>query len=101
MFAQTKTKNMQTLEKHPIIRGEFKPSDAKLILLNILNNKIKFHEMRNFSSIERYGIVDENVESSINRLKYIQSSIEKIIHEAEIEGKNLSINAELNIQIID
>lgn len=92
---------MQTLEKHPIIRGEFKPADAKLILLNILNNKIKFHEMRNFSSVERYGKVDEHAESSISRLKYIQKSVEKIIHDAEMEGKNLSINAELNIQIVD
>ncbi len=92
---------MQKEESLPIIKGDFLPSEAKLILMNILNNKIKFHEMRNFSSIERYGKADDNAIKSIARLENISVEVEKIISNAEASNKKLSILAELNIQIIE
>ncbi len=92
---------MQKEEKHPIIKGEFLPSEAKSILMNILNNKIKFHEMRNFSSVERYGKADDNAVKSIARLENISVEVEKILADAEASNKRLSILAELNIQIIE
>lgn len=92
---------MQKEEKHPIIKGEFEPNDVKSILFNFLTNKIKFHEMRNFSSIERNGIPDEISSNSIERLTHIREQVDKIILEAEKSNKRLKILAELNIQIID
>lgn len=92
---------MQNEEKYPIIKGEFLPSEARSILMNILNNKIKFHEMRNFSSVEMHGHKDQNAENSIVRLKNISEQVEAILNDAELKNKKLSILAELNIQVIE
>ncbi len=92
---------MQKEEKYSIIKGEFSPADAKLILIDILRNKIKFHETRNFSSIVRFGEADYNSIKSIARLENITVEVEKILSDAEASNKRLSILAELNIQIIE
>lgn len=92
---------MQKEEKYPIIKGEFEPNDVKSILFNFLTNKIKFHEMRNFSSVERNGEPDKISQSSIERLTLIKEQVDKVILEAEKSNKRLNVLAELNIQIID
>jgi uncharacterized membrane protein YjjP (DUF1212 family) len=92
---------MQKEEKYQIIKGEFESSDVKSILFNFLTNKIKFHEMRNFSSLERNGQPDEISLNSIERLSQIKDQVDEIILEAEKLNKRLNVLAELNIQIID
>lgn len=92
---------MHKEEKYPIIKGVFETNDVKSILFNFLTNKIKFHEMRNFSSIERNGAPDNTSLGSIERLNQIKEQVDKIILEAEKSNKRLKVFAELNIQIID
>ncbi|MEY3397959.1 MAG: hypothetical protein RL220_553, partial [Bacteroidota bacterium] len=39
----------QSEESITLINGTFNPGDARDLLLGFVNNKISFHEMRNFS----------------------------------------------------
>ena len=90
---------MKKNEKLSFIEGIFDPKDAEEILISILSSKIQFHQMRTFSSLERFGKEDEN---SLNRISELKKSINKLhqlITKAEQSNKQLVITSHINIQI--
>lgn len=50
---------MNTEKKYSLIDGDFTPKQAEEILRDLYTSKIQFHQMKNFSSIERFGKEDE------------------------------------------
>ena len=90
---------METNETFSIIEGCFDPRDAKEILINMLSNKIQFHQKRNFSSVERYGIADTNTINRINELKNTLENILKLISQAEQSNSLLLISSKINITL--
>ncbi|MFN3666554.1 MAG: hypothetical protein ACK4S0_10370 [Sediminibacterium sp.] len=66
---------MKNTENIVLIKGEFTPAEAKEVLFAILNNKINFHRMKNFSAEERFGKADP---SSSKRLLELEQSREMI-----------------------
>jgi anion-transporting ArsA/GET3 family ATPase len=65
----------------------------------MLSSKIQFHQMRTFSSVERFGKEDEN---SLNRISELKKSINKLLQlvtQAELSNKQLVITSHINIQI--
>ena len=83
-----------------LIKGSFSPSDAKEILIDIVNSKIRFHSMRTFSSQERFGKPDLVSEQKIEYLKEARQNIQIFISEAIAQEKNIVIDAviELNLE---
>lgn len=43
------------MKDYKLIEGSFSDEEAKDVLKNFFESKIHFHEMRNFSSEERFG----------------------------------------------
>jgi hypothetical protein len=80
-----------------LIDGIFIPEEAKDILMSMYRSKIHFHEMKSFSSKERFGIEDKNSLKRIPMLKKSMEKISKIIQQAESRGESLQIIAEVNI----
>ena len=62
-----------------LIDGSFDASEAKEILMNIYSTKIQFHELKNFSSKERFGKPDEMALKRIPQLKISINNFLKII----------------------
>lgn len=84
-----------------LIDGEFSSKESHEILQNIFFSKIRFHEIKNFSSQERFGKDDE---SSINRIPHLNNSlneIKQIIKEAENNGNQIAIKSEVVITILN
>lgn len=67
---------MKKTEKIDLIKGTFSPSEARDILLDLLNSKINFHNKKNWSSRERFGKPDAESEQ---RLKHLKNSRNKIL----------------------
>jgi hypothetical protein len=89
---------MNKIEKLNLIDGVFSTEDAKDILMNIFSAKINFHQLKNFSSQERYGKDEDTARKRIPKLKNeIEKSLE-IIAEAKAKSKRLVISSEINIQ---
>lgn len=80
-----------------LIDGTFIPEEAKDILLSMYRSKIHFHEMKNFSSKERFGAEDKNSVKRIPLLKKSMEKISKLIQKAEQRGETLQIKADVNI----
>ncbi|MDQ3041426.1 MAG: hypothetical protein M3R11_03490 [Acidobacteriota bacterium] len=90
---------MKKTETINLVKGTFTPKEAQEILLQLLNSKIKFHNLKNWSSRERFGKPDADSEQ---RLKYLEESrkkVEMIISEAMDEQKTIIINSSIEINI--
>jgi len=88
---------MNKLEKLTLIEGVFSQQEAKDILMNVFSAKIKFHELRNFSSNELFDKDDETAQKRIPELKKEIKKLQSILAEAETENKRIIISSEINI----
>lgn len=88
---------MKTDEKHMLIKGKFSARDAKEVLLSLINYKINFHELKNFSTEERFGKKDKRSVERIKDLREMKTRVLAIIEEAETAGKQIKIDSVLKI----
>jgi hypothetical protein len=89
---------MKTTEKIILIDGNFSPTEAKELLMDLFINKINFHQKKNFSSQERYGKEDEIATRRIPELKESVEAISKIITEGTIQNQNIVITSTVHIR---
>jgi hypothetical protein len=90
---------MKKTETIELIKGTFTPDEAREILLPLLNSKINFHNLKNFSSRERFGKPDADSEQ---RLKYLMESRKKVqtmLSKSINEEKSVIINSSIKINI--
>jgi len=92
---------MNTAKNLSLITGSFNADDATEILINVFSAKIKFHELKNFSSQERFGMDDETAKKRIPDLKSSMNKIQDIIDEAKAKNKKLKITSEVIISLVD
>ena len=83
---------MKIKEPIKLIEGKFSPEDAKEVLLELINHKINFHSLKNFSSEERFG---QSLEGSKKRIEYLKDAKTKII---ELIGKAKQTNSYLKLE---
>jgi len=91
-------KNQHTFK---LIDVEFSSKESHEILQNVFSSKIHFHEMKNFSSQERFG---KNDECAIKRIPHLNNSLKEIIQiikEAEKNGNQIEIKSEVVISILN
>ncbi|CAN5222960.1 hypothetical protein BH11BAC5_BH11BAC5_17770 [soil metagenome] len=81
------------------IEGKFCPEEAKELLVNLINNKIQFHTMKNFSSEERFGKPVEGSQKRITELKESREKIILMIRQAVDEKAHLRIESAINIAL--
>lgn len=86
-------------EKLTLISGSFSNQEAKEILTSIFSSKIKFHELKNFSSQERFGKDDETAAKRLPKLKKEQIKLAQILKKAEQGNHSIHIKSEIVITI--
>lgn len=89
--------NPQTFK---FIDGSFSSMESREILKTVFTNKIQFHQIKNFSSQEHFGIDDENSVVRMAELKEVISEIIVLIADAHQQGKQLKIKSEIQITIL-
>ncbi|MEP6466307.1 MAG: hypothetical protein ABJB05_08375 [Parafilimonas sp.] len=90
---------MKQTEKFILIKGLFSAEDATEVLLSLINYKIRFHQMKNFSLQERFGKNDKYSLERIDELKVSRERIETIIGEAKSGNADMIINSSIDISI--
>lgn len=89
---------MTTNKTLNLIEGKFQIEDAKEVLRSIFTAKINYHQMKNFSSLERFGKEDEKALERTTALKNELIKLEGILAEAAANNNHLIIGSEINIQ---
>jgi hypothetical protein len=84
-----------------LIRETLTPREAKEVLRDIFRSKINFHNIKNWSSEERYGKPDQHADERAEELRYNWKQIEQMLEEAELLGKNVTIDAPVRIVMSD
>jgi hypothetical protein len=92
---------MKKKEKLTIIDGNFTFIEAREILITMFTSKINFHNIKNWSSQERYGKDDEIAQKRIPALKNELRKLEEILSEAKSKNKMLFVSSEINISEIE
>lgn len=87
------------IEKLKLIEGSFQTDEAKEILMNVFSTKIQFHNLKNFSSQERFGKADEFAENRILELKNEIKKFQKILEQARVNNHKIHISSEIKITI--
>ncbi len=85
------------MEKFNLIDGIFNAKDAKEILLTLIEQKIKFHELKNFSCEIRTGIKDVNSLLKINELNITKAKINEVLKSNNQDEISFSIKAEIMV----
>lgn len=89
-------KNPETLI---LIDGYFTFEEAKSIISNIIASKINYHNIKNWSSKERFGKYDSIAQERIPALKSELKKMELILSAAK--NKRILIKSEIYISIVD
>lgn len=82
-----------------LIEGQFSSTEAQEVLLNIFSTKIQFHELKDFSSQERFGKPDEIAQKRIPELKKEVEKLMQILSEANTGQKHLVVCSEITISL--
>lgn len=80
-----------------LITGQFTPSEAKEILLNLVNTKINFHKIKSMSSMVRCNQLDADSELKILALEKAKEQLLATLQQASNENCNLNIESTINI----
>ena len=83
-----------------LISGVFEFEDAREVLLSLINQKISFHNLRNFSMQERFGINDGVSEFKIQELFKVRLAIMEYLLLAKSLGCKLSVHSNISIQLL-
>lgn len=90
---------MEKTQKIKLIKGLFSNEAAKEVLFNLINTKINFHNLKNFSSDIRSGEADEVGLKRVTELTEAKEMITQLINYATIENLSIKIEADIVITI--
>lgn len=90
---------MKKQSKLSLVNGNFSTQEALEVLMNLFSSKINFHELKSFSSQERFGYPDAHAEKRIPELQASMKQISAIIRELGDSQQEISIQSEVVITI--
>jgi len=88
--------NVQKLE---LIKGHFTATEAREVLMNLINSKLSYHNKKNLRSIERSGQVDQNSEKRIEELKDMRQKMVELVKKAKEQGAKMNIHSEISVEM--
>jgi hypothetical protein len=92
---------MEKAEILTIIEGNYSYDEAKEILMNMFTSKINYHNIKNWSSQERFGKEDVNAQKRLPALREEIKKLEEILSEAKTKNKRVMVNSVINISLLD
>lgn len=96
MADQTQDQKMQ------FIQGEFIPSEARDVLLCLIDGYINFYNLQYLSDWERnHSLSTEYRDKKISALKNRKRELKQLIEQATKEGRKLSIDGLLEVKLVN
>ncbi|HNR55088.1 MAG TPA: hypothetical protein PKJ19_07980 [Flavobacteriales bacterium] len=84
-----------------LLKGRFTPEEAREVLINLFQAKVSFHQMRDFSSLERTGREDHVAKERIIELKESMRRIKEMVAQAEGAGMMLNVSSTVQVELVD
>lgn len=90
---------MKTTQEINLIDGNFTPSEAKAMLLSMLNYKLNFHKIKKLSSYERLGKEDETSLKRIETLNESVVSVQQLFENLDFKNNKIVIKSIISISV--
>jgi hypothetical protein len=90
---------MKKVSNHKLIEGIFEPEEAKKLLNSLINKKINFHSLEDFSNLIRFNKDAAHSKKRIEELNEMKSLIQIVIEQALEEKLNLDIECSIKISL--
>lgn len=90
---------MVNVSQHKLIDGIFEPNEAKTLINSLIDNKISFHSLEDFSSQIRFNKDTNNSKKRIEELNKMNTLINDVINQAETEKHTLEIECMIKITL--
>jgi hypothetical protein len=90
---------MQNKSEHKLIDGIFEPDEAKTMLNSLINNKINFHNLEDFSNSIRFDINAIHSKKRVIELNEMKTVINELINQAQNDKLNLDIKCMIHISL--
>lgn len=81
-----------------LIDGTFSPQETKEVLVNLIDDKIRFHKCRIFSHEERFGSRDEYSDQRVMELQLARKELIERLDEMPADAE-LNIDSTITINI--
>lgn len=94
-------KPMNKIETLSLLKGHFTAEEAREVLVGLYHAKIHFHEMKNFSSQERFGCNDKIASERIPELKESLRKVQELVAHASGSNKKMIVTSTVNIEFTD
>ncbi|MEQ8325083.1 MAG: hypothetical protein RIC15_01635 [Vicingaceae bacterium] len=85
----------------PLIRNTYDAKEARIVLLQLLNDKIKFLGQRKFGQFVRAGIDDEKIEQRIQELHESRKELIQLFDSLNDKEVEFEIDCPINITILE
>ncbi len=69
--------------------------------MQMIHSKINFHNLRNWSSEERFGKPDLFSRQRVVELKEMGKYLESVFEEAKMLNKNIRVHSAIEIELVD
>lgn len=90
---------METTHQYKLIDGTFTGENARHILLELIHNKIRYHQLQIFSIHERSNGDSAASEKRILELKQVAEDLKEILQQAEDHQQMVEISCPIQIKI--
>ena len=88
-------------QKIQLVEGEFTPSEASHIIVNLINEKINFHKIQRLQMWEgNHKCKTDSLDGRIKELEKEKLIAKEFINSIRGLGQNLKINGTLEISVI-
>ncbi len=99
-----KTKEVAQIEKKmqqiQLVKGEFTPSEASHVIMNLIDEKINFHKLQRLQIWEGdHECKTSSLDGRIQELEKEKEIAREFINNSRSLGKNLKINGTLEISV--
>lgn len=84
-----------------LVEGTFTTTEANEILMNLFSSKIHFHEMKDQSSRERFGMEDKHSMKRIPELIESKTALAAFLQEVKAPDARIRIISHVEVELLN
>ncbi len=82
---------------HVLLEGVFDATEAKEILLALVQAKITHHSLRIFSAMERFGTTDDASEARLAQLRVTLTALAESLDQSIAQGRDVRVHSVIEL----
>ncbi|MGD8428103.1 MAG: hypothetical protein PVH63_10740 [Balneolaceae bacterium] len=93
--------DLDALQDLLLVKGQFSSSEAREVLMSLINSKLSYHTKKNMRSFEHQGELDQDSQRRIEELKELRRKVLDFLkkNEKRVQGESIKIESRIHIEL--